>query len=74
MEKIKAFIIHWLGGVTEQECKDSSLNSYDRGYINALYRVKLLADSRYGRDWRGELYQHICDRITQMKGGSNDNT
>lgn len=59
MKKIKAFIIHLLGGLTVEESRESDSNSFDIGRFRAYMEMRTIAEERYGQDWRDEMWQAI---------------
>lgn len=60
---IKTWLIHLLGGVTENEIHQSNLNSACFGAYQALTIIKEYADSLNGKsadEWRELVYKEIC--------------
>lgn len=66
MERIKSYLIHLLGGITEQEhARLSMLNNLAR-----LHSIKQKADFLYGTPpevWCRKVYSHITDEIDNME-------
>ncbi len=66
MERIKSYLIHLLGGITEQEhARLSMLNNLAR-----LHSIKQKADSLYGTHpevWCRQMYIYITDEIDKLK-------
>ena len=61
-KKIKTWLIHFLGGVTEKEIHQSNLNSAYFGAYQALTIIKEYADSLNGKsadEWRELVYKQI---------------
>lgn len=63
MKKIKTWLIHWLGGVTEEESKNIKFG----GELQAYYDVKDYADNNYGTDWREGIYDLLNSRIEEVE-------
>ena len=62
-KKIKTWLIHLLGGVTEKEIAQSNLNCACFGAYQALTIIKGYADSLNGKsadEWRELVYKEIC--------------
>lgn len=71
-KKIKTWLIILLGGVTEEESRESDMNSAYVGAYVALTTIKEYADSLNGKsadEWRELVYKEICrqyDSITHV--------
>lgn len=64
-KKIKTWLIHRLGGVTESEMRQSNFNSACFGACKALAIIKEYADSLNGMpadEWCKLMYEYICGR------------
>lgn len=55
-EKIKTFLIHWLGGVTEIELTEYTAQAYTNGYGGALSILLRYMESEQ---------RHSCRRMVQ---------
>ena len=66
MERIKSYLIHLLGGITEQEhARLCMLNNLAR-----LHSIKQKADCLYGtppEEWCRQMYSYITDEIDNLK-------
>lgn len=56
MNKIRKKLIHWLGGYTEQEMRESNCDSAQTGRYEALLQVRA-----YMREINGEEAETWCD-------------
>lgn len=72
---MKKFLIHFLGGLTQEDCAALQQQSYDEGRLISFQGLKLYADSMNGYpadDWCKLMYAHILGCIKRLE--SNDNT
>lgn len=78
-QKIKTWLIHWLGGMTKEEIsiavefgrqtapRITDHKAFQKGIASALEAVKRFADVHYGEDWRASIYQFVEDGIRKSK-------
>ena len=62
MGKIRKILIHWLGGVTEDESVESDNNSFFIGRLSAFDNAKEHADKLYGLpadEWCTKMYEYL---------------
>lgn len=74
-KKIKTWLIHLLGGVTEKEIHQSNLNSAYFGAYQALTIIKEYADSLNGKsadEWRKLVYKQICRQFDSVTHGTDE--
>lgn len=70
MEHIKSYLIHLLGGITEQEHADLSMLNSTRRDLARLHNIKQKADCLYGtppEEWCRQMYSYITDEIDNME-------
>ena len=75
MNKIKTYLIHFLGGVTEEENKESNANSNAIGRLQKLYDLKSFVDSMNGTpadEWCKRMYQRIIESINYYEHHDNN--
>ena len=73
-EKIKTFLIHWLGGMTADEAKSSDLRSFQNGAYGGLLVIRKYMDSLNGTpadDWCKLVYDFILQAINTYEDGSD---
>ena len=71
MKKIKTWLIHLLGGVTENDIHQSNINSACFG----AYIIKEYADSLNGKsadEWRELVYKQICRQYDSITHGTDE--
>lgn len=74
-KKFKAWIIHLLGGVTENEIYQSNINSAYIGAYQALDIIKKYADSLNGKpadEWCELVYKQICKQLESVTHGTDE--
>lgn len=74
-KKFKAWIIHLMGGVTENEIYQSNINSAYIGAYQALDIIKKYADSLNGKpadEWRELVYKQICKQFESVTHGTDE--
>lgn len=72
-KKIKTWLILLLGGVTEEESRESDMNSAYVGAYVALTTIKEYADSLYGTpadEWCKLMYKQICRQLDSVTHGT----
>ena len=65
-KKIKTWLILLLGGVTEEESRESDMNS---AYVGAYVAIKEYADSLNGTpadEWCKLMYKQICRQLDSV--------
>lgn len=70
MKRIKEYLIHLLGGVTQEESVRSDCNSYNIGIYLAYIRTRMFADRMNGvsaDEWCKRMYAHLCECIEQIE-------
>lgn len=70
MNKIKAFIIHKLGGCTEQEYLKLGRTQFCEGRLASMYLAKQHAENLMGLSgdaWSQDMYQYIVDDIRSLE-------
>lgn len=75
MKKIKTWLILLLGGVTEEESRESDMNSAYVGAYVALTTIKKYADSLNGTpadEWCKLMYKQICRQLDSVTHGTNE--
>ncbi len=75
MKKIKTWLIHLLGGVTENDIHQSNINSACFGAYKALTIIKEYADSLNGKSadkWCELVYKQICRRLDSITHGTDE--
>ena len=66
---IKKKLINLLGGITEQEAKESNYNSAQIGRYEALQQVQAYMRSINGEDadtWCNLAWRYVTDKIEEM--------
>lgn len=74
-KKIKTWLIHRLGGVTESESQKSDYNSACIGIYAALRDIKDYADSLNGMpadEWCELVYKKICRQLKSVTQHGTD--
>ena len=74
-KKIKTWLIHLLGGVTENEALQSNFNCACLGSYKALAIIKEYADSLNGRsadEWCELVYKQICRQLDSVTYGTDE--
>ena len=74
-KKIKTWLIHLLGGVTEKEIHQSNINSACFGAYQALTIIKEYADSLNGKpadEWCKLMYEEICKHLGSLTNGTDE--
>lgn len=69
MNKIRNKLIHWLGGYTEQEMRDSSYNAAQMGRDKTLIEVQAYMRSINGEDaetWCDLAWKYVTRKIEEM--------
>lgn len=69
MNKIRKKLIHWLGGYTEQEMRDSSYNAAQMGRDKTLIEVQAYMRSINGEDaetWCDLAWKYVTRKIEEM--------
>lgn len=72
-KKFKTWLIHLLGGVTQEESIVSDHNSYDMGVLTNLYHLRSYAERMNGmqaEEWCRRMYDHIINCIKTKETGS----
>ena len=67
---MRSKLIHLLGGITPEECRQRNLHHQDLGYNYACEDFKHFADQMNGMpadDWCKLMYAHICGTITRLE-------
>lgn len=75
MKKFKTWIIHLLGGVTEDQIYQSNINSAYVGAYQALDIIKKYADSLNGKpadEWCELVYKFICGLQERITHGTDE--
>lgn len=70
-KKIKTWLIHRLGGVTESEKRKSNKKIFRLGMNGACIDIRDYADSLYGKpadEWCKKMYEYICGRQELFNG------
>lgn len=70
MKKIKNYIIHLLGGITEDENEENQVNCHRQGEYIALYKTKIHMEVLNGTpadDWCKEMYSYVSDRMKNLE-------
>lgn len=73
-KKIKTWLILLLGGVTEEESRESDMNSAYIGAYVALTTIKEYADSLNGTpadEWCKLMYECICKQLESVEHGAD---
>lgn len=73
-KKIKTWLIILLGGVTEEESRESDMNAYVGAYV-ALTTIKEYADSLNGTpadEWCKLMYKQICRQLDSVTHGTDE--
>lgn len=68
-QKIKTWLIHWLGGVTQEESVQSDANSWTIGKVVTLNAIKKYGKSLYGKDpesWCHCMWNYINCEILKI--------
>ena len=66
---IKKKLINWLGGITEQEAKESNYNSAQIGRYEALLQVRAYMREINGEDadtWCNLAWKYVTSKIEEM--------
>lgn len=66
---MKKFLIHFLGGITKEECRNMQSISYRCGAYSTLHDLKSFSDQMDGTpadDWCKLIYNHICGSIHRV--------
>lgn len=63
---MKKLLIHWLGGFTEEESRESDTNSYDMGAFTAYDAVLEKLKKLYGKPANRQLNE-LWDFLTEKK-------
>lgn len=74
-KKIKTWLIHLLGGVTENEALQSNFNCACLGSYKALAIIKEYADSLNGKpadEWCELVYKQICRQLESVTQHGTD--
>lgn len=74
-KKIKTWLIHLLGGVTEDQIYQSNINSAYVGAYQALDIIKKYADSLNGKptdEWCELVYKQICRQLESVTQHGTD--
>lgn len=74
MNKLKTTLIHWLGGVTVEESRESDTNSWLIARLVVLEQVKGYMDSINGTpadDWCKKVYSHIVLALQSLTENGN---
>lgn len=74
-KKIKTWLIHLLGGVTEEESRGIDLNSAYFGAHMTLTIIKEYADSLNGTpadEWCKLMYKQICKQLDSVTHGTDE--
>lgn len=69
MEHIKSYLIHLLGGITNQEHDRLSMDNSTLRDLARLHNIKQKADSLYGAPpevWCRKVYKYITDEIENI--------
>lgn len=69
MNKIRNKLIHWLGGYTEQEMRDSSYNAAQMGRDKTLIEVQAYMRSINGEEaetWCDLAWKYVTRKIEEM--------
>ena len=63
MNKIRKYLIHLLGGVTEEECEAKVLYYHKEARAHAILHLKRTMDGCYGQpaeEWCKNIYEYTC--------------
>ena len=67
---MRKFLIHLLGGFTNEECVKHNIAHYDLGCRNTYDMVKRFADNLNGTpadEWCKMMYDHICGCLKRLE-------
>ena len=65
MSKIRKYLIHLLGGVTEEYCDRKALYYHKEARAHAILHLKRTMDGCYGQpaeEWCKNVYEYTCER------------
>jgi hypothetical protein len=68
MKKIKDFIVHMLGGHSQEEYRRHAQEAYDKGVKDSYMNTKQFADALYGYtadEWCRNLYEYLTKKSEQ---------
>lgn len=74
-KKIKTWLIHRLGGVTESEKRKSNKKNFRLGMNGACIDIRDYADSLYGKpadEWCELMYEFICGMQERLTHGTDE--
>nr|DAL51484.1 MAG TPA_asm: hypothetical protein [Caudoviricetes sp.] len=74
-KKIKTWLIHRLGGVTESEKRKSNKKIFRLGMNGACIDIRDYADSLYGKpadEWCKLMYEFICGMQERLTHGTDE--
>ena len=65
MNKIRKYLIHLLGGVTEEQCDRRVIYRSKMSRFDVIRHIKLKMDGCYGQpaeEWCKNIYEYTCKR------------
>ena len=70
MNKIKNYLIHLLGGVTEEQCDRRVIYRSKMSRFDVIRHIKLKMDGCYGMpadEWCKSVYEYTCEQHEKMQ-------
>ena len=68
MNKIRKYLIHLLGGVTEEQCDKRGIYRSKMSRFDVIRHIKYKMDCCYGQsaeEWRKNIYEYTCEKYEQ---------
>ena len=68
MNKIRKYLIHLLGGVTEEQCDKRVIFHSKMSQVDVIRHIKWKMDGCYGQpaeEWCKDIYEYTCKRCEQ---------